>query len=115
MRIYALQYIFGSLTLRDILERLKIIINRSISYSWDKLIWNASFLMLMIEENLSQQKWMKHDLFFPTPILYRKVANIVKEQILSFIDLKNQNVIIWKISSVGLKLFSWLNETDRML
>ena len=115
MRIYALQYIFGSLTLHDILERLKTIINHLISYSWDKLIWNATFLMLMIEENLSQQKWMKHDLFFPTPILYRKVANIVKEQILSFIDLKNQNVIIWKIGSASLNIFSWVNQTDYML
>jgi len=71
--------------------------------------------MLMIEENLSQQKCMKHDVLFPTPILYQKGRNIVKEQILSFIDLKNQNVIIWKISSAGLKLFSWLNQTGHML
>jgi uncharacterized protein (DUF1697 family) len=48
--IYALQYIFGSLALRDILERLKTIINHSFSYSWDKLIWSATFLMLMIEK-----------------------------------------------------------------
>ena len=45
----------------------------------------------------------------------RKVAYIVKEQILSFIDLKNQNVIIWKIGSASLNIFSWVNQTDFML
>jgi len=46
--IYALQHIFGSLTLCDIMERLKNIMNLSISYSWDKFYWNAIFLTLMI-------------------------------------------------------------------
>jgi hypothetical protein len=54
--IYALQYIFGSLALRDILERLKTIINHSFSYSWDKLIWSATFLMLMIEKKTSHNR-----------------------------------------------------------
>jgi len=45
----------------------------------------------------------------------RKVAYILKEQIISFIDLKNQNVIIWKIGSASLNIFSWVNQTDYML